>query len=76
MANLTEQLFHHYPSQIAEIIGSAETEITVILKEGVDASFSQKIQDHLVEFIDKQTIVKVNVLDSDQHKIDAFATNQ
>lgn len=77
MEELIEQLRNKYYNSIATIKTAGKAEITVTIAKETDATnFSQELQDHLIENIDKLSIVKINIVDCQGFLIDSFATNQ
>jgi len=77
METLISRLKSKYQDQIKEIKTVDKAEISITIKSGIDApTFSQDLQDHLVEIVDELTIVQVNVLAEDGKVLDSFSTNQ
>lgn len=77
MKEIVQKLNDQYADRIETINQKGATELLISLKEEVDTErFSQDLRDHLVEIIDSQTIIKVNILNSNQELVDSFATNQ
>jgi hypothetical protein len=77
MEELTQYLLQRCKNDIVEIKPVGKAELEIRLRPSVDSSnFSQNLQDHLVDHIDKFDIVKINIVDSNGVLKDSFATNQ
>lgn len=77
MTDLNRQLQDKYAHEVETIETIGPAEITITLKPNVDAAtFSQNLQDHLIEIIDQQSIIKIGILDHNRQLADSFATNQ
>lgn len=77
MEALIKQLKQTYPNKIAQINVAGTAEINITLAADTKAeSFSQELQNHLVNTIDELEIIKINIIDSKGDVRDSFATNQ
>jgi hypothetical protein len=77
MEKLIKYLQESYGNEIIEIKHSAEAELEIRVGQAIIVNdFSQKLQDDLVNHIDKFDIIKINIIDADGNLKDSFATNQ
>jgi hypothetical protein len=77
MEKLIESLKSKYAKAIDSVTIAGKAEINITIKNGVNAdTFSQELQDHLIEVVDPLSIFQFNILDHNGEQRDSFATNQ
>lgn len=77
MENLIATLKEKYANQISVINQAGAAEINIHLNDNVNpAVFIQNLQNHFVELADELTIVKINIIDVNDNRVDSFSSNQ
>lgn len=77
MEELINQLKQFFGEKAQRIEKKAPAEIDIVINDGYNINqLSTELQEHIINFVNEDTLAKINLLDKNNKEVDSFSLNQ